>query len=291
MNESAILDMVDSHYHGDREPLSCFSSWAASIHLVLCNASYLKRYMEYTNVHVAVMDTEQVDDEVLVWHVPQLIDLGRGSGAGVHEHLAYGPIRGNGYKAVPLENMVHLADIIPDVDDARECSNWGFIRRAKLFDAEPEPVDDERFLARVKETAGLFEGLALPVAIALINARRRPWTRDGETRRDPTQDELDIVLRALGSPEIPVDWIDMPWLRTPDMVNTREFPDVQQEIDFLRALVRHKLGKHRHATVEETERRTETKGSKGQIAQLSPSSMQGNASENLLCGELAKIEI
>jgi hypothetical protein len=286
MDESYIYEMAYGHYRGSHEPLTGFSSWAASIHLVLCNAAYIKNDLAETDVHVAVMDTYQLDDDVHVWHVPHLIDFGDGGSNGNHEYLAYGPIRGKGYKAVPLEELVQLADLVPDI---RNGSNFGYRRRAALFRAGPKDVKEPKFLDSVKMTASLFGHLSLPVAIALINFHRRPWMREDPIRRDPTEEEVDVVLEALGNPEIPSDWVDMAWLQKPDMVDTKTFPDVQQYIDFLRSLLRQKVAKPQNMKVEEDEDSIKLEGTK---ANVSPGSVpDAQANNKQLCSELAEIEL
>jgi hypothetical protein len=52
-----------------------------------------------TGIHLAVMDTHKLEDEVLVWNVPHLIDRGN------LEYLAFGVIRGKGYRAVDMYEL------------------------------------------------------------------------------------------------------------------------------------------------------------------------------------------
>jgi hypothetical protein len=63
--------MALNHYHGRSVTRSEFSSWAASLHLVLCFAK-VKWADSGETAHVAVMDTLNLESEVLVWHVPHL---------------------------------------------------------------------------------------------------------------------------------------------------------------------------------------------------------------------------
>ncbi|KAF2822829.1 hypothetical protein CC86DRAFT_469465 [Ophiobolus disseminans] len=95
--ESELCRMASMHYGGGHS-LSAFSSWAVSLALVLCYAKELSLKRERT--HVAVMDTHELGPDVLVWHVPHLIN------AGNHECLAFGRIRGRAYQAVSFETWV-----------------------------------------------------------------------------------------------------------------------------------------------------------------------------------------
>jgi hypothetical protein len=97
VSEAALHPMVSNPLRAEHDPLSDFSSWAASLHLVLW---YSKFHGKKKATHLAVMDTHNLDEEVLVWHAPHLID-----GAN-HEYLAFGRIVGTGYRAVPFHDLV-----------------------------------------------------------------------------------------------------------------------------------------------------------------------------------------
>jgi hypothetical protein len=90
--EDALYRMASDYYSTCFNVATGFSSWATSLHLVPCYAKYLNgKYMTDT-VHVAVIDT----------HVLHLL------GNGNHEYLAFGRIRGNGYRAVSLADSTHM---------------------------------------------------------------------------------------------------------------------------------------------------------------------------------------
>jgi hypothetical protein len=111
MNEGDIRSMAELHYRGSPHVVSGFSSWASSLHPVL---SHAHSRMNCGNTHIAIMDTEELDDDVHVWHVPNLL----GPGWGSHEYLAYGRIRGPGYRAVPLDLLINhalLEQIFPEL--------------------------------------------------------------------------------------------------------------------------------------------------------------------------------
>lgn len=96
--ENEIYNMANDHFDGSKDIKVTFSSWGASLHLVLCYAKFLQNENEST--YVAVMDTHALGDEVMAWHVPHL--MGRSSKT--HEYLAFGRIRG-AYQAVSLSKL------------------------------------------------------------------------------------------------------------------------------------------------------------------------------------------
>jgi hypothetical protein len=74
--EIDLYRMASTHYDSKSSTMTGFSSWAASLHLTLCYARFLKVLCQSNTVHAAVMDTRNLEDEVLVWHAPDLIGGG-----------------------------------------------------------------------------------------------------------------------------------------------------------------------------------------------------------------------
>jgi hypothetical protein len=163
--ERDIRAMVEGHYNGATSPLTGFSSWAASLHLVLFYAQSMVD-SGHKGIHVAVMDIKQLDELVLVWHVPQLL------GYGAHEYLAYGPIRGKGYTAVPFDHMTGIIDVFPEIR-AKPGNQFGDLVRDRMFSRASKRLD-VKDLPPIRTIASLFGDLFFPVAMALINLRPRP---------------------------------------------------------------------------------------------------------------------
>lgn len=59
MPEAALHLMMSNHLGAEHDPLSVFSSWAASLHLVLW---YSKFHGKKKATHLAVMDTHDLDE-------------------------------------------------------------------------------------------------------------------------------------------------------------------------------------------------------------------------------------
>ncbi|KAI1517762.1 hypothetical protein Ptr86124_003063 [Pyrenophora tritici-repentis] len=108
MSEREIFTMADDHFFG-RENITEFSSWAASLHVVLY---YAQSMPAEHNVHIAVLDRHQLGGEVLIWHALVLVDVFE------NEYLAHGCVGGSGYTAVPFEQIIEcgLGVIFQELD-------------------------------------------------------------------------------------------------------------------------------------------------------------------------------
>ncbi|ORY04770.1 hypothetical protein BCR34DRAFT_453291, partial [Clohesyomyces aquaticus] len=225
MTETELYNMTSGHIRGEPLPITAFSSWGASLQLVLCYAQFLED--RNGSAHIAIMDTQAVDG-VLAWHVPHLHKYEQPQVAN-HEFLVFGHIHGPGYKAIPLHNFPGWRTMIQD-PKKKGRDWWGHHRRVVAFSKRAQRVTQED-LEIINSAAAKFEDLSMPVAIALLNIRPRPWRH-----RSPTQEEMDMILQGLHSITIPAEeLVQSQWLG-PGMIDTKNFPDVQQHLDFLRAV-------------------------------------------------------
>ncbi|KAF7455048.1 hypothetical protein A1F99_023060 [Pyrenophora tritici-repentis] len=99
LQESELKSMLECHYDGKTDIPSEISSWAASLMMIIFFAKR-QQNLGYKGVHIALIDTHQLANDVLVWHAPHLNQEFEGC---IHEYFAHGPIRGPGYKAVPYD--------------------------------------------------------------------------------------------------------------------------------------------------------------------------------------------
>jgi hypothetical protein len=256
MPEDEARTMATNHYHGKRAPLTGFSSWAASLHLVLCYADYERSGDR--DAHIAIMDTQDLEGEVLVWHVPHLLN-----GVGEHEYLAYGCIRGRGYKAVPYNALLgkNLKELFPEVKTISSMDHFGHKLRAQMFAKDAMPISDTEFEI-TRRIASLFGPLFLPIATAILTLRPR-YSQDKHkiaTRMrfftsdtgslinkapnswvskflieefDQGPNSVHSIMDGLRRPNMPPDLTSQAWLKRPDYINTYGFPDVQQWIILL----------------------------------------------------------
>ncbi|KAF2681983.1 hypothetical protein K458DRAFT_456446 [Lentithecium fluviatile CBS 122367] len=264
--------MASAHYHGAHEPLLGFSSWAVSLHLVLCYAEHLAQ-TRGRNIHVAVIDRQALEGQVLIWHVPQLLNQG------CHEYLAYGCIRRPGYKAVAYSAIVKkgLSILFPNIKSAVR-DRWGMLMRPTIFAKAAVTLSDVD-LKVARDIGSLFGDLDLPVTIALLNLVPRCWAKTSSSRGDiilkaargiePICSDLypplaiahsylvppvrsrkpaltsnaDIRLHTktgtknLGQLNVPPDLVSQVWLIEPGMIYTTKFLDIEQWITLLRVIV------------------------------------------------------
>ena len=238
--EKDLREMVYHHYENNKKGLSPFSSWSSSLHLVLCYAKFTD-FKYNVNPHVAVMDTQNLDRDVLVWHCPEL-DLRYG----VHEYLAYGPIRGErGYRAVSLE-CLETCGILQLFSELQKSDNldgqFGIRLRSKMFEENAKSLTSGEFLI-AEHLAKNFGPLFLPVYIALLCLQPRPWYTSS-TVRDVCEDQevINEITGVLDRNDVEPKLTELAgqeWLKV-DVVETTGFPDVSQWIGLLSAIVKAK---------------------------------------------------
>ncbi|KAF2134926.1 hypothetical protein P153DRAFT_380733 [Dothidotthia symphoricarpi CBS 119687] len=208
-----------NHYHGNACSDSEFSSWASSLHLVLCYATYK---LNKKDPHIAIMDTHNLDGNILVWHVPDLI------GQRNHEYLAWGQISGRGYKAVSLYNLHQkgLKNVFPELELCTD--TWGTALRHEMFSKPLTKISREE-LDVVRNIASPFGDLSLPVAVALVCIRPKSLLTSKMGGQNRSISNLMVGLRIT---KLPVEFQKLHqerWLE-PGMVDTKGFSDVEQWI-------------------------------------------------------------
>ena len=231
--EKKLYRMARFHYNGRKTELSGFSSWTASLHLVLC---YARQMPSDQQPHVAVIDTENLEGEVLIWHSPDL-----GSFAQDHEYLAYGTIRGAGYRAISFQDLeIHgVFRILPEIQDSNSVRDvYGRKLRRDIFARRMVyPAQEET--ATAEKLAQIFgRSLFLPIYIALLCLRSRPWYT---TKISGICDDKQIIrqlTRVLGKLELTstlAQLVGQKWLEV-GTVRT-SLLDVRQWVGLLSALV------------------------------------------------------
>ncbi|KAI4674531.1 uncharacterized protein J4E88_008267 [Alternaria novae-zelandiae] len=233
--ESELYKMVQDHYDTESVFTSEFSSWTGSLHLALCYAGSIEE--EY-GPHVAIMDTHQLDGDVLVWHVPHLFKPD-----GLHEYLAHGPIRGIGYKAVSYKTLMSagLAQIFPELLET-DLDDWGMSLRDQMFNGPPIPLPKDNIeksdeMKQIQSIANLYGHLYLPVATSLMCLRLRPWLGS----RAEGEVALDKIANLFANTKPAKDisrgnWLCEGVVLTESPMGPHNFPDVRQWIKLLRAI-------------------------------------------------------
>ncbi|CAI9633424.1 unnamed protein product [Alternaria burnsii] len=236
--EKEMHKIVKDHFDDNKEVLTEFSSWAASLHAVLC---FARDTCAGWNPHVAVIDRTRLEGEVLVWWVPDLL----GAKQGDLEYLAHGCIRGRGYTAVPFEQLVTngLYNLFPELEawkkNRTKSMPFGRKLRKKMFDRAP-PIDvSTEDIAIAKKIGFLFGELALPVMAALLCLHPREATGFKEM--------AVRVIESLGTRQVEFELATGFWAH-PGATYTRKtryrdtgrwYPDIEQWIKLLRAINSH----------------------------------------------------
>ena len=242
--EKELHAMVQAHFSADEDVLTEFSSWAASLHTVLCYAYTCS--LEYGDVHVAVIDREKLDGEVRIWWVPHLLDPGEYHGE--HEYLAHGCIRGKGYTAVPFKDLMVSelgTAIFPELTnwETGETLNFGDGLRDKMFTDELVGYYDYQ-TERIRRIGKLFGDLALPVMLALLTLRPRYLAQASvpvNVAPMAQEDFLDWLITALDVQTLDFNPGEKFWCQ-PGVVYTRNegdwkaYPDIEQWIRLLRMI-------------------------------------------------------
>ncbi|KAH6644290.1 hypothetical protein C7974DRAFT_439610 [Boeremia exigua] len=235
LTEREALDMATRHYTYSYDVISGFSSWSASLHLVLCYAqSMVDR--GFRDVHVSVMDTQDLDYEVLVWQCAHLL------GSGQHEFLAYGPVQGRGYRAVRYSVLVlqGIYGLLPQLQDGSYRSQatlfqFGYGIRSQTFKKAIQPVTLEQL-----ETAGriarMFGPQIFPVLTALLCLVPRPWLRSRSGITFTLREQIKCSIERAGALHILKGLKPELWHKS-GYVQAKDFPDVQQWIRLQRVLV------------------------------------------------------
>ncbi|KAI4704988.1 hypothetical protein J4E89_009281 [Alternaria sp. Ai002NY15] len=239
--EKELHAMVQAHFSADEDVLTEFSSWAASLHTVLCYAYTCS--LEYGDVHVAVIDREKLDGEVRIWWVPHLLDPGEYHGE--HEYLAHGCIRGKGYTAVPFKNLM-VGGLCPTVFP--ELTGWGKGRSPDFGDGLRDKMFGEELVGyydyqteRIRRIGKLYGDLSLPVMLALLTLRPRYLAQASVPVNDAPmaqEDFVDWLITALDVQTLDFDPEEEDWCRSGSVYTRHEgdwkaYPDVEQWIKLL----------------------------------------------------------
>lgn len=235
--ESTILDLVQAHYRCTHDVLTEFSSWAASLHAVL----FLARHTPPEgNPHVAMLDRDRLDGEVLIFWVPDLL----GERKGDIEYLAHGCIRGRGYTAVPFKRLAdhRLYTLFPQLrlstQDESKPIDFGHILRDEMFSATPVDVSDMD-IKTAKRLGFLFRGLSVPATVALLCLQPRDSSQ--------YKDTAIRVIQSLGLGEAGCRTLATGYWCQTGAVHTRDtngstarrYRDVRQWIKLLRTISSH----------------------------------------------------
>jgi hypothetical protein len=199
MTRSELVQMTSSHLAGTKDIRTEFSSWSHSPYFAFY---YAHRRSPSGNVHVAIIDTEELFKTNPAFHVPV---LGKILGKGYRyeeEYLVHGVIKGQYYKAVAYRELCDLGLLkqLPGLDKHHidPFDIWSF--RALPGEEEDYTTDELHQLRKIALTYGDY--FSLPMAIVLFCCKKRPgyWSKLSTS-------DLETIIKVLGGwNEIPLDW-------------------------------------------------------------------------------------
>lgn len=255
MSEDEIRQMVWAHLRVEESVITEFSSWAASLHLFLC---YAQSMPAQYNVHIAVLDRQLLDDEVLIWHVPHLV------GQFEDEYLAHDCIGGKGYTAIPFKKLVDhgLYNIFPELQSYKASSKYAMgreLRYAMFKRPAVKTWDCEIVVAR--DIGALFGKLSLPIMVALLCLRPREPMKDTKQSRVRTAGRF---ITGLNIEKIDPNLASEYWLLSGAVytvggftqLSYRQIPDVKQWIELLSVISRYPPSQKRKRDEKEVFTRT-----------------------------------
>jgi hypothetical protein len=199
MTRSELVQMISSHLAGTKDIRTEFSSWSHSPYFAFY---YAHQRSPSGNVHVAIIDTEELAKINPAFHVPV---LGKILGKGYsyeEEYLVHGVIKGQYHKAVAYRELCDLGLLkqLPGLDK-RHIDPFNTVSiRAFPGEEANHTTDELHQLRKIALTYG--DCFSLPMAIVLFCCKKRPgyWSKLSTS-------DLETIIKVLGGwNEIPLDW-------------------------------------------------------------------------------------
>lgn len=234
MSSAKLKQIIDGHLSGVTTVKTCFSSWAASLHIALDAAHACET--------VAVLDTRLLPSHVRIYYVSALWRAGLSSGHYSQEYLAYGPISGPAYHCVPLTAVRKAGLPSPQY--------WLY---SDYYLPPPENPIYDSDVAQAKQVAAMFQRprreqpeVVVTVTALVLALKYRGW-REVE---DISPDDLDLITSHLAHElalvRIPARSSEPVGLVNPAM-DTKDFPHLRQMVVLLRAIEKHLTSRPRLA--------------------------------------------
>lgn len=223
LRRDTLAEMVAAHL-GGLGMETHLSSWAASLRVAM---QFARGSPE--DCYISVLDTKLLRNRNAVLHVPTLSFLSYGSYGFDEEYLAHGVIEGSAYRTAPLQAFEYPRYWTTDPST----------------DGISQITADE--VSKARQVGEMFGGsFIVPVTVAILcqKGRSTDYWRSG------CIPELQTVATGLSGCEIPKELCADATILT-DIVYTLHYPDVEQMIRLLRALVsyHHGRGARRHNRV------------------------------------------
>ncbi|KAF2433368.1 hypothetical protein EJ08DRAFT_76677 [Tothia fuscella] len=191
----SLSSMTKSHLKGDKSIRSEFSSWGASILMVLALCHGMTKEKQ-GDVCFAVLDVKLLPDPIAVYHALALYYAGLSLYPYDHEYLVHGEIEGSFYTCVKFLDLVNsgLYDFFPEL---RKSDFWGLELRHEQWKTTYPLTDDDLGLAtKLIDVFGRHSCLDLkgPLLLALLTIRPRVWVNNAT---EPGTSDFDRIVVKL----------------------------------------------------------------------------------------------
>ncbi|KAI1852261.1 hypothetical protein JX266_002439 [Neoarthrinium moseri] len=192
-NIGKIRAMINSHLSGGRHIQSQFSSWAADLNTAI---GYGRTF---PTSQIAVFDATRTEAHVKVHHTPDLHYVSLPVYSYPHEYLAYGPIRGDAFRCMPVKEMTTIG--FPDIFDPSNRDYWATVSKKSM------PSTPQNAMITAKKTGLRFQNhggsgpdvvVALTAAIMGILYNRRGETSCNQRVTSMAAKILAVQLKAIG---------------------------------------------------------------------------------------------
>ncbi|KAI4851109.1 hypothetical protein E4T44_02342 [Aureobasidium sp. EXF-8845] len=235
MTRSELVKMISCHLAGSHNIQTEFSSWSHSPYFAFY---YAHQRRQSANVHVAIIDAEELAKTNPGFHVPA---LGKILGEGYHyeeEYLVHGLIEGQFYKAVAFRELCDLGLLkqLPGLNRSGIDPFYTKNIRALPGDEVNYTTEELQQLRKIALTYGDY--FSLPMAIVLFCCKKRPgyWSKLSAT-------DLETIIKVLGGwNEIPQDWCSSRSLFSKS-IYPADWDANQQVQNLMHALYTHCYGK------------------------------------------------
>jgi hypothetical protein len=200
MTRSELTEQATCHLSGSDYIESEFSSWSHSPYFTFY---YTHQREQSANVHVAIIDTEELAKTNPAFHVPVLGKiLGKKGYIYEEEYLVHGLIEGQFYKAVAFRKLcgLGLLEQLPGLNKVNVNPFDTSRIRALPGDEVDYTTDELRQLRKIALTYGDY--FSLPMAVVLYCCKKRPgyWSKLSTS-------DIETIIKVLGGwNEITQDW-------------------------------------------------------------------------------------
>lgn len=230
--------MVNGHLTGKTAMLSEFSSWTASISMVLYLGHEKHTLQNHKEAHICVIDTRRLQN-VSIYHVNSLAKAKIAAKNYSWEYLAHGKIEGPSFSAIPLARLLELG-LHSSIPAINEYGWWTWYIGSNWEKRPVTPIteDEVRCIKRIASEFG--NSFTLGITAALITITPRKTDPDGKL----TEEDIKNFRAGLDDLEIPYEYGTQDSIIV-NGVYIHGYPQISQMLKLLQGLVESSWGRGR----------------------------------------------